>query len=396
MAFKFSLYCYCSRLRLAVKDTGMSSLPKSDRRLLRQKMVKNKVRLLNFYLSHGRDFLQEVLEVYTSPALLYEELIESDYYSGLSLADQEALYSIKDDNTFSDLELEQTFYLLTRFTRIKQPLCGWCGQCQVQDLKSDHIGENLEKFMSLWNLVNKSNFMTDEIYEESLQTLKFLGDNVSSFFAFGKSFRESMNRELQDDGTDIQIVSCGKDVSIQIGQNNKCIMNVEVFDHLQSQEESGNTEAEDDLVKMILHLNTTSTSGLYVARIEERILRSLSGEQLLEINKVLQEKFGVQIVVSRKGCVVLVLRKMKPISQNLMDKSVLREFVSVLFKLVGFSNDNLSKINVQVDLTLGNSADVDHFKESQLKNTGKNIVFDAKIKFNLCQMHDVLSILTTS
>lgn len=395
MAFKFSLYCYCSRLRLAVKDTGMSSLPKSDRRLLRQKMVKNKVRLLNFYLSHGRDFLQEVLEVYTSPALLYEELIQSDYYSGLSLADQEALYSIKDDNTFSDLELEQTFYLLTRFTRIKQPLCGWCGQCQVQDLKSDHIGENLEKFMSLWNLVNKSNFMADEIYEESLQSLKTLGDNVSSLFAFGKSFRESMNRELQDDGTDIQIVSCGKDVSIQIGQNNKCIMNVEVFDHLQSQEESGNTEAEDDLVKMILHLNTTSTSGLYVARIEERILRSLSGEQLLEINNVLQEKFGVQIVVSRKGCVVLVLRKMKPISQNLMDKSVLREFVSVLFKLVGFSNDNLSKINVQVDLTLGNSADVDHFKESQLKNTGKNI-FDAKIKFNLCQMHDVLSILTTS
>lgn len=195
---------------------------------------------------------------------------------------------------------------------------------------------------------------------------------------------------------DIQIVSFGKDVSIQIGQNNKCIMNVEVFDHLQSHEESGNTEAEDDLVKMILHLNTTSTSGLYVARIEERILRSLSGEQLLEINKVLQEKFGVQIVVSRKGCVVLVLRKMKPISQNLMDKGVLREFVSILFKLIGFSNDDLSKINVQVDLTLGNSADVDHFKESQLKNTGKNIVFDAKIKFNLCQMHDILSILTTS
>lgn len=396
MAFKCSIYCHCSRLRLAVKDTGMSSLPKSDRRLLRQKMVKNKVRLLNFYLSHGRDFLQEVLEVYTSPALLYEELVESDYYSGLSLADQEALYSIKEDNTFSDLELEQTFYLLTRFTRIKQPVCGWCGRCQVQGLKSDHIGENLEKFMSLWNLVNKSNFMADEIYEESLQSLKTLGDNVSSFFAFGKSFRESMNRELQDDGTDIQIVSCGKDVSIQIGQNNKCIMNVEVFDHLQSQEESGNTEAEDDLVKMILHLNTTSTSGLYVARIEERILRSLSGEQLLEINKVLQEKFGVQIVVSRKGCVVLVLRKMKPISQNLMDKGVLREFVSILFKLIGFSNDDLSKINVQVDLTLGNSADVDHFKESQLKNTGKNIVFDAKIKFNLCQMHDVLSILTTS
>lgn len=195
---------------------------------------------------------------------------------------------------------------------------------------------------------------------------------------------------------DIQIVSCGKDVSIQIGKNNKCIMNVEVFDHLQNHEESGSTDAEDDLVKMILHLNTTSTSGLYVARIEERILRSLSGEQLLEINKVLQEKFGVQIVVSRKGCIVLVLRKMKPISQNLMDKSVLREFVAILFKLVGFSNDNLSKINVQVDLTLGDSADVDLFKGSQLKNTGKHTGFNAMIKFNFCQMHDVLSILSTS
>lgn len=226
MAFKFSLYCYCSRLRLAVKDTGMSSLPKSDRRLLRQKMVKNKVRLLNFYLSHGRDFLQEVLEVYTSPALLYEELVESDYYSGLSLADQEALYSIKDDNTFSDLELEQTFYLLTRFTRIKQPLCGWCGQCRVQGLKSDHIGENLEKFMSLWNLVNKSNFMADEIYEESLQSLKTLGDNVSSFFAFGKAFRESMNRELQDDGTVFvyffQNMSCFFSIVVKL---NQCVYN---------------------------------------------------------------------------------------------------------------------------------------------------------------------------
>lgn len=182
---------------------------------------------------------------------------------------------------------------------------------------------------------------------------------------------------------DIQIVSRGKDVSIQIGQNNKCIMNVEVFDHLQSHEDSGNKKAEDDLVKMILHLNTTATSGLFVARIEERIIRSLSGEQLLEINRVLQEKFGVQIVVSRKGCVVLVLRKMKPISQNLMEKSVIREFFSILFKLVGFSNDNLSKINVQVDLTLGDSADVDLFKGSQLKNTGRHIGFNAVIKISL-------------
>lgn len=67
-----------------------------------------------------------------------------------------------------------------------------------------------------------------------------------------------------------------------------------------------------------------------------------------------------------------------------MDKSVLREFVLVLFKLVGFFNDNFLKINVQVDLILGNFVDVDYFKEFQLKNIGKNIVFDVKIKFNLC------------
>lgn len=67
-----------------------------------------------------------------------------------------------------------------------------------------------------------------------------------------------------------------------------------------------------------------------------------------------------------------------------MDKSVLREFVLVLFKLVGFFNDNFLKINVQVDLILGNFVDVDYFKEFQLKNIGKNIVFDIKIKFNLC------------
>lgn len=67
-----------------------------------------------------------------------------------------------------------------------------------------------------------------------------------------------------------------------------------------------------------------------------------------------------------------------------MDKSVLREFVLVLFKLVGFFNDDFLKINVQVDLILGNFVDVDYFKEFQLKNIGKNIVFDVKIKFNLC------------
>lgn len=67
-----------------------------------------------------------------------------------------------------------------------------------------------------------------------------------------------------------------------------------------------------------------------------------------------------------------------------MDKSVLREFVLVLFKLVGFFNDDFLKINVQVDLIFGNFVDVDYFKKFQLKNIGKNIVFDVKIKFNLC------------
>lgn len=67
-----------------------------------------------------------------------------------------------------------------------------------------------------------------------------------------------------------------------------------------------------------------------------------------------------------------------------MDKSVLREFVLILFKIVGFFNDDFLKINVQVDLILGNFVDVDYFKEFQLKNIGKNIVFDVKIKFNLC------------
>lgn len=180
----------------------MSSLPKSDRDLLRKKRTENKVRLFSFYLSHGRDFLQRVLEVNTSPALLYAKLIESDYYSSLSQADQERLQSIKKNNTFSDLELEQTFYLLTRFTQIERPLCGWCGQCQVQGLKRDdlHIGENLEKFFSLWNVVNKSNTMADENYLEGLRTLKVFGDNVSKIFTFGKAFREFVNIELEDNG----------------------------------------------------------------------------------------------------------------------------------------------------------------------------------------------------
>lgn len=67
-----------------------------------------------------------------------------------------------------------------------------------------------------------------------------------------------------------------------------------------------------------------------------------------------------------------------------MDKVVLREFVLILFKLIGFFNDDFLQINVQVDLILGNFVDVDYFKEFQLKNIGKNIVFDVKIKFNLC------------
>lgn len=168
----------------------------------------------------------------------------------------------------------------------------------------------------------------------------------------------------------IQLVSSGKDVNVQIGQNNKCVLNVDVFDHLKNEEEPTGANANDDLVKMIIHTSTTPNSGIEVAQIEKKLLSSLSGEQLEKINKTLQERFGIQIVVARKGCVVLVLQKTQLIANCLKDENMVKELVSVLFELVGFSNDNLSEISLRVDLTLGDYADVDAFKKSQLKGKG--------------------------
>lgn len=168
----------------------------------------------------------------------------------------------------------------------------------------------------------------------------------------------------------IQLISSGKDVNVQIGQNNKCVLNVDVFDHLKNEEESTGANANDDLVKMIIHTRTTPNSGIEVAQIEKKLLSSLSGEQLENINKTLQERFGIQIVVARKGCVVLVLQKTQLIANCLKDENMVKELVSVLFELVGFSSDNLSEISLRVDLTLGDYADVDAFKKSQLKGKG--------------------------
>lgn len=175
---------------------------------------------------------------------------------------------------------------------------------------------------------------------------------------------------LDERPINIQLVSSGKDVNVQIGQINKCVLNVEVFDHLQNEEEPTGANANDDLVKMIIHTRTTPNSGFEVAQIEKKLLSSLSGEELEKINKNLQERFGIQIVVARKGCVVLVLQKTQLITNCLKDENMVKELVSVLFELVGFSNDYLSEISLRVDLTLGDYADVDAFKKSQLKGKG--------------------------
>lgn len=148
-------------------------------------------------------------------------------------------------------------------------------------------------------------------------------------------------------------------------------MNVEVFDHLKNEEEPTDVNANDDLVKTIIHMKTTA--GIEVAQIQEKLLNSLSGEQLEEINKDLEERFGVKIVVAREGCIVLVLQKTQVFANSLEDKNVLIDLLSVLFELVGFSNDNLSEISLRVDLAIGDNADVDVFKKSQSKGKGMTL-----------------------
>lgn len=164
----------------------------------------------------------------------------------------------------------------------------------------------------------------------------------------------------------IQLVNNGKEVCIQIGHHNVCHLNIEISDKLQNDEESNGTSDEGGLVNMTLNMHTASSSGVYVAYLEERIFQTLSGDQRKEINKVLREKFGVEIVACRKGSVVLVLRKMKPIANGLVYKNVQLDFLSTLFKLLGFSNESPSKIDILVKLT----SEDDTFNESQLKKTG--------------------------
>ena len=161
----------------------------------------------------------------------------------------------------------------------------------------------------------------------------------------------------------IHIVSCGKDTNVSIGNNNKSFMNIEVFDHL-----TNDMGAEEiDVLKMIIHIEPAS--DINVARIEKRVLLSLSGERLQEINKILEERFGLQIVVARKGCIVLVMKKVKPDFNFEQNTDILKEFLSELFKMMGFSDEDLSGINMSVDITKGD--EMDNAQEFHDKNTGK-------------------------
>lgn len=164
-------------------------------------------------------------------------------------------------------------------------------------------------------------------------------------------------------------MTSGKDVYIQIGQHNLCQININISDELKNEEESKSINDEGNLVNMTLNMHT-ATSGVYVAVLEERILQSLSGDQRKEINKVLVKNFGVEIVACKKGSVVLVLRKMIEIPNCLVDKNVLMEFLSTLFKLLGFSHECQADINLRVQLTSRDTADIDIFNESQLKKNG--------------------------
>lgn len=177
---------------------------------------------------------------------------------------------------------------------------------------------------------------------------------------------------------DIHIVSCGKNVNVLIGSNNKSIINVEVFDHLPT--DTSSKEIEDDYLKLIIHLE--SASGIDVARIEERMLRSLSGEQLQEINKIIGEKFGLQIVVTRRGCVVLVMERYKPVLNFIRNTDNLKFFLSQLFRVIGFSTEDLFGINISVDITRGDAMDKALCKELNNAKRGINIT-----DWPLCLIH---------
>ena len=136
---------------------------------------------------------------------------------------------------------------------------------------------------------------------------------------------------------------------------------------------------EEDYLKLIIHLQ--SASGIDVARIEERMLLSLSGEQLQEINKIIEERFGLQIVVARKSCVVLVIEKNKLIFNSVKGTNILEAFLSELFKLIGYSNQDLFAIDISVDITKGDAMDKALFEELNKKKKGINLT-----DWSLCYM----------
>lgn len=186
--------------------------------------------------------------------------------------------------------------------------------------------------------------------------------NGSSPYAEGQ-FSSFLYPILDLSSKDIKLVASGKDVYIQIGQHNRCQLNINISDELKNEEETRCINDEDNLVNMTLNMHT-ATSGVYVAVLEERILQSLSVDQTREeINKILQEKFGVEVVACKKGSVVLVLRKMIKIPNCLVDKNV---------NLLGFSHDYHSEINLRVQLTSRerDTADTEIYNRSQLKKNG--------------------------
>lgn len=191
--------------------------------------------------------------------------------------------------------------------------------------------------------------------------------------------RKIQKMKLDDmSSTAIHLVTSGKEVGIQIGQHNICYLNIEMSEELQNEEESTNTNDLNDLVNMKLSMDPGSSSGVYVAFIEEKVFRLLTEDQRQKINKVLLEKFGVEIIACRKGSLVLVLRKMKPIFIRLMYKNVQLAFLLTLFELLGFLIDYPSEINLRVQLTSGDTTAVDISNEPQLNTNGLQLILSPK------------------
>lgn len=63
----------------------------------------------------------------------------------------------------------------------------------------------------------------------------------------------------------IQLVTHGEEVYIQIGNHNMCHLNIDISNELQTEEESGSTNDEGDLVQMTLQMHTVSSSGIFIA-----------------------------------------------------------------------------------------------------------------------------------